>query len=62
MRDRELQPTNMLLKLADEETEETFNAGTLDKELQLLNMLLIFVAAAVLNNGTVAKEVQPLNI
>jgi len=25
-------------------------------------MLLIFVAAAVLNNGTVAKEVQPLNI
>ena len=62
MRDRELQPTNMLLKLADEETEETFNAGTLDKELQLLNMPPIFVAAAVLNNGTVVKDLHPLNM
>ena len=48
----------MLLKLPDEDTAETFSAGTLDKEVQPLNMLLAFVTAVVLNNGTVAKELQ----
>ena len=62
MRDRELQLRNMLVKLPDEETAETFNAGTLDKEAQPENMLLAFVTATVLNNGTVTREVQLTNI
>jgi hypothetical protein len=52
----------MLAKLPDEETAETFNAGTLDKEVQPENMLLAFVTATVLNNGTVTREVQLINI
>ena len=39
MRDRELQLLNILVKLPDEETAETFNAGTLDKEVQPVNMV-----------------------
>lgn len=62
MRDRELQPLNILLKLPDEETVETFRAGTLDKETQSLNMPDMLVTAAVLNNGMVAKDVHALNI
>ena len=62
MRERELQAANMLLKLPDEETAETLKAGTLDREPQLLSMLLIFVTAAVLSNGMAAKELQRKNM
>ena len=58
MRDRELQLLNISVKLPDEETAETFNAGTLDKEVQPVNMRFASVTAAVLSNGTVARELQ----
>ena len=62
IRDRELQLPNMLVKLLAEETAVTLSAGTLDKEVQPLNMEFVFVTATVLNNGTVVRLVQALNI
>ena len=62
MRESELQPLNILLKLPDEETVVTSRAGTLDKEVQSLNIPDRLVAAAVLSKGIVAKDVHALNM
>tara|TARA_R110000772_G_scaffold188681_2_gene299718 strand:- start:807 stop:1055 length:249 start_codon:yes stop_codon:yes gene_type:complete len=62
MRDKELQPLNMLLKLPDEETVVVLSAGTLDKEVQSLNIPDRLVAAAVLSKGIAARDVHALNM
>ena len=56
-----MQLLNILKKLP-EVTAEVLSAGTLVSEMQLLNMLFMFVADAVLNKGTVVNNEQPLNM
>jgi hypothetical protein len=62
MREREVQPLNTLLKLADELTAEKFNAGRLTSEEQPPKMLFTFVTAAVLNKGIETREKQLVNM